>query len=196
MSNIKITADISQVLSLGGAYARAREIGVRRLTERGEQLVRAEAPEVTRNLKQGVSSEVKVGPGLLRGEVIVTARTGRLGRRKATLHLASGKTKQITLRAVPAFNYPEAVATGTGIYGPNKTPITPKKASVLLVPVNSIPTLDGKAASYIEADGKIYVVRRSIKGTRPNPYDRRAAARLESEAAAIYNRALADEMNP
>jgi hypothetical protein len=179
---------------LGDDYARAAEVGMRRLVERGEQLVREEAPKVTRNLIQGVSSEVKVGRATLRGEIIITARSGRLGARAGVLHLPNGKTKSVTLRAVPSFNYPEAVARGTGVYGPEHTPIRPKKASVLLVPVSGVPTLNGKAESYVEADGKLYVMRRSIQGRRPNPYDERAARRLESEAQPIFDRAIREKV--
>ena len=191
----KVTTDIGQVMRLGDDYRRAARVGVFRLAERGEQLVREEAPEETRNLKQGVSSEVKGGRtskslGEIRGEIIVTARTGRLGRRDATLHRADGSTKKVSLRAVPAFNYPEAVAVGTGEYGPNKARIRPKKAKALLVPVNTPPTIDGKPASYIEADGKLFVTRRSLKGTKPNPYHERAGGRLTVEAQPIFDRAL------
>jgi hypothetical protein len=194
MPQIRITADVRQVERLGDDYGNAAEVGMRRLVERGEQLVREEAPKVTRNLIQGVSSDVKVGRGSLRGEIIITARTGRVGRRDGVLHRPGGTTKKVSLRAVPAFNYPEAVAKGTGIYGPEHSLIRPRKARALLVPVRSVPTLNGKPVSYIEADGRLYVMRRSMKGTKPNPYDERAARRLESEAQAIYDRAIRDKV--
>ena len=194
MPQIRLTADIRQVERLGQDYAAAAEVGMRRLVERGEQLVREEAPKVTRNLIQGVSSDVKVGRGTLRGEIIITARTGRQGRREGVLHRPSGKTKKVSLRAVPAFNYPEAVAKGTGVYGPKHSLIRPRKARALLVPVESVPTLNGKPQSYIEADGKLYVMRRSMKGNKPNPYDERAARRLEGEAQPIFNRAISDKL--
>jgi hypothetical protein len=195
----KVTADLGQVQRLGDDYRRAARVGVFRLAERGEQLVREEAPEETRNLKQGVSSEVKGGRtskslGEIRGEIIVTARTGRLGRREATLHGPDGSTKKVSLRAVPSFNYPQAVAEGTGEFGPNKARIKPRKAKALLVPVNNPPTIDGKPASYIEADGKLYVMRRSMKGMKPNPYHERAGRRLEAEAQPIFDRALREYM--
>ena len=192
MSRVSITADIGEVLRLGDEYRLGAEVGLRRVTERGEQLVREEAPEKTRNLKQGVSSEVKSRGGMLQGEIVVTARAGRLGRREATLHLSSGKTKKVSLRAVPSFNYPESVATGTGVYGPKGAVIRPKKAKALLVPVASVPSLNGRPEAYVEIDEQLFVMRRFVKGTRPNRYDERAARRLEGEAQAIFNRALGD----
>ena len=192
MSEVKITADISQIKQLGDDYRAAKEVGLRRVTERGEQLVREEVPKATHNLEQGVSSEVKIGRGLLQGEIIVSARTGRLSRRRATLHLTSGKTKQVTLRAVPFFNYPEAVATGTGEFGPKGVAITPKKAQALLVPVTSVPTLNGKPQAYIESNGQLFIARRSMKGMKPNRYDQRAEQRLGAESQNIFNSALAD----
>jgi hypothetical protein len=106
------------------------------------------------------------------------------------LHLSSGKDKKVTLRAVPAFNYPEAVATGTGVYGPKGGVIRPKKAKALLVPVDSVPLLNGRVAPYIESEGQIYVMRRSMKGMQPNRYDERAANRLSQEAPGIFDSAI------
>ncbi|MBD0370325.1 MAG: hypothetical protein ICV60_05780 [Pyrinomonadaceae bacterium] len=190
-----ITIDVTEVLTLGDDVVRAKEIGVRQVTERAEQIVCEEAPEakdkaatgIGGNLKQGVTSDVKVGKNGARGEVIVTARSGRLDRREATLHLPSGKTKKVTLRAVPSFNYAEAVATGTGEYGPKRARIRPKKAKALLVPVTSPATINGKPEAYIVSGGQTFVMRRSLKGMKPNPYDERAARRLEREAPQIFD---------
>jgi len=193
MAQVRVKVDILQVLNLGENYRKAAEVGLRRLTERGEQLVRAEAPKVTHNLEQGVSSDVKVGR-VMRGEIIVSARSGRRGQRKATLHLASGKTKQITLRAQPAFDYAEAVARGTGTFGPTGAAITPKKARALLVPVTSVPTLNGKPVPYISDGGQLFIMRRSMKGRKANPFDERAARRLEPEVQPIFDRALGEFM--
>jgi hypothetical protein len=199
MGKLTVAANIGEVECLGEDYQRAAEVGMRQLIERGEQVVREEAPEakdkaftnIGGNLKQGVSSDVKPRRGgRLQGEVIVTARSGRFARRDATLHLSSGKTKKVTLRAVSSFNYAEAVAKGTGVYGPKGVAITPKKAKVLLIPVSSVPTLDGRTAPYIESDGKMFILRRSMQGMKPNPYDERAARRLEQEAPGIFDNAI------
>jgi hypothetical protein len=198
MTQIRITADTRQVERLGKNYAGAAAVGMGRLVERGEQLVRDEAPKRTRNLIQGVSSDVKVlGGGSVRGEIIITARSGRRDERTGTLHLPGGKTREVRLRPVPAFNYPQAVAEGTGVYatggefGP-KPVVSPKAAKVLLIPVDGVPTLNGKPESYITADGQTYVLRRWTRGMKPNPYHERAARRLEPEAGPIFGRALQD----
>jgi hypothetical protein len=90
----------------------------------------------------------------------------------------------VTLRAVPSYNYPEVVAKG------KPAQLHPKKARVFLIPVTSVPTLAGKVESYIESDGKTYILRRSLKAVKPNPYDQRAAVRLEKEAPGIFDSAI------
>ena len=190
MSDVKITADTREVERLGENFHAAAEVGLRRVTERGEQILRREVPKVTHNLEQGVSSEVVTNAKLLQGNLIVSARSGRLGPRRGTVHLASGKTKQVTLRGQPSFNYAEAVARGTGIYGPHHTEIIPARGQALLIPVQSVPSLNGKPEAYIEVGGQKFIVRRSIKGKKANPYHERAAKRLEAEAQPIFNKAL------
>ena len=55
MADIRITADITQVARLGDSFGRAAVTGLRRVLERGEELLKREAPKVTGNLRQGVS---------------------------------------------------------------------------------------------------------------------------------------------
>ena len=69
--------------SNSGQCAEVGAASCRRARRAGE--VREEAPKDTHNLEQGVSSYVETGRGLLQAEVIVSARTGRLGRRQALL---------------------------------------------------------------------------------------------------------------
>jgi hypothetical protein len=89
-------------------------------------------------------------------------------------------TLKVTLRPRPAFNYAAAVAEG-------RPAIAPRQAKALLIPVPTAPTTGG----YLLAGGQIYVVRRSARATQPNPYDERAAKRLENEAPAIAESVLA-----
>jgi hypothetical protein len=51
----------------------------------------------------------------------------------------------------------------------------------LLIPVPTAPS----GESYLIANGQIFIFRRSVKATKPNPFDERAAKRLEGEAAKI-----------
>lgn len=187
----RIKADVSQVKALGEDTRQATIVGLRRVTERGEQLTRDEAPRDSGNLKQGISSDVKVTPRLLRGEINAAARSrGRSG--GAVLHLPSGKTRKVSLKAVPAYDYAEAVAGGTGMFGPRKAVIKPRRGKALLIPVESVPidAKTGKPEAYIDAAGKFFILRRSMKGMKPNPFDERAAQRLSVEAQSIMDRAL------
>jgi hypothetical protein len=190
MSEVKIKADTKQIDRLGAQFAAGAVIGLRRVLERGEQILRKEVPKATHNLMQGVSSEVD--PSAMRATLVVSARSGRRGPRKATLHLPSGKTKQIMLRPQPAFDYAEAVARGTGIYGPKGKVITPKAGKGLLIPISGRPTGGTKKQSYIESGGQYFIVRPSMKGIKPDKFDERTADQLEREAPAIFDRALRD----
>lgn len=185
----EINVDLKEVENLGFQFREMARVGLYRLTERGEQLLREEVPKVTHNLQQGVTSRVNVAT--LQGTLSIAARTARVGRQTGSLHLASGKTVEIDLRSRPAFDYAEAVAKGTGVYGPRKAVINPKRGKALLIPVpGPPPAINGKKQSYITSGGQYFVVRRFSKGRRPNPYDVRAAQRLESEAQRIFDRVV------
>ncbi len=186
MADVKIKVDTEEVEQLGSDLRRASELILRRATDRGEQLLREEVPKETGNLRRGVSSDVDVAR--LRSTLSVAARTGRVGPQSASLHLPSGKTVEIDLRSRPAFDYAEAVARGTGIYGPKHVAIRPKFGQALLIPVAAPPAaLNGKPQAYITSGGQVFILRRHSKGRRPNPYDVRAAQRLEREVDPIVN---------
>jgi hypothetical protein len=188
MNDIKLTVDAKAVDSLGPYLHAAEEVGLRGVLERGQQLLREEVPKKTHNLEQGISSHIE--PGMLEGSLIVSDRSGRRGSNTAIVHLASGKTKTVSLRPQPAHDYAEDVARGTGIYGPNAASIVPAVGKALLVPVSSVPTLNGKPEEYLEIDGQKFIVRKSVRGTKPNPYDERAGQRLDAEAPAIFEKGL------
>lgn len=185
----KIKVDISQVKNLGFDFHQMAEVGLRRSVERGLQLLREEVPKVTHNLAQGVTGDVEIAT--LTGRLSVSARTGRVGVEGGLLHLPSGETREISLRGRPAFDYAEAVARGTGVYGPKGAVIRPKSGKALLIPISGAPpTLNGKPQSYITSGGQTFIVRRFAKGRRPDPYDVRAAQRLENEIEGIWNRVV------
>lgn len=145
-----------------------------KLTERGTEIVREEVPKKTHRLESGVSSDVDYEKGI--GEIIVSAESDRRGARTATLHLKDGTTKSVKLRPTKAYNYAEVVARGN-----KDATLVPKKAKAFLIPVSSAPS-DGE---YITDGTDIFVVRRSRKGQKANPYDERTAKRLEGEAEGI-----------
>lgn len=163
--------DLSAIEELNRELNRLKPIALGRLGERGYQLLRAEVPKVTRNLMQGVAPpDIRKNTATL----TVSARAARRGASQATLHLKSGKTKTVKLRPVPAYNYAEVVKTG-------RPASSAKRAKALIIPVASPPS----GESYLEANEQYYILRKTTGGTKPNPYDERAARRLETEAVFI-----------
>lgn len=190
----KITVDLKDVAQLGAQFRESTEVLLQRVTDRGEQLVKEEAPKVTGNLRLGVSSHIDRVQ--LKSEIVVSAVQRQLGVEGGLLHLPSGATREITLRARPAYNYAQAVAEGTGVYGPRGSVITPRSGKALLIPVGSVPMGEnGKPQSYITSGGKIYVLRKFSRGRKANDYPGRAAARLESEIPAIADAVVVDFAN-
>ena len=186
MADIKIKVDLSQVKRIADDFKEMIEVALHRIAERGERVLRQEVPKKTHNLEQGVSSEVDVPRRQVR--FLVAARAGRTAAEGGLLHLPGGETREIQLRARPAYDYAEAVAKGTGVYrqsdfiGPQGV-IRPRTAKALLVPVAAAPL----GESFITSGGQTFVLRRYIRGMKPNPYDVRAAKRLEGELPAIFD---------
>lgn len=176
-----VTVNLEQIENLEQQLRLASVTALYRLAERGEQLLALEVPKETHNLEQGISSEVD--DANLSATLIVSATSGRTGGGAATLVLPSGKTKSITLRAQKAFNYAEAVAKG-------RAAIRPKNGKMLIIPVSSAPS----GGSYIKAGGKIFIIRPSAKAVAANPYDERAAKRLEGEAENIVGAVFEEEL--
>lgn len=172
----------------------AKGILVGQLAERGYQLLRSEVPVKTGNLKQGVAPpEVDFDTGT--ATLTVSARTGRLGPRQATVYGKDGQAKKtLTLKPSRAYNYAASVALGrpsittkrSAIERTGNTAIGPGFNRALLIPVPTAPTGEG----YLVADGQVYIFRRSAKATKPNPFHERAAKRLEGEAAKIGDAVL------
>jgi hypothetical protein len=186
MADVKIKVDRKQVESIGAEFREMVIEGLHRTVERGLRYLRQEAPKVTHNLEQGMSADVDEQN--LRAELKASARSGRPGAQGGLLHLPSGATREITLRSQPAFDYAEAVARGTGVFGPKGSVIRPKAGKALLIPVGSVPpAINGKPQAYITSNGKIYVLRRFSRGRRADPYDVRAAQRLEADVPKIWD---------
>jgi hypothetical protein len=182
----KITVNLKEVENLGEAFRSMLIVGGRRVTDRGEQLLKEEAPKVTGNLRLGISSHFDESE--LRGEVTASAVQRQIGIEGALLHLPSGATREISLRSQPAHDYARDVAEGTGVYGPRGAVIRPRSGKALLIPVGAVPMGEnGKPQAYITSGGKVYVMRKFSKGRRANDYPGRAAARLESEVPSILD---------
>lgn len=145
-----VTVDISAIKELQKDLEQMTEVALRRLGERGYQLLRMEIKNtayITGNLWQGVSPP-DFDFAKKQAVLTVTARSAKRGARMATLHLKNGDTKQIRLRATKEYNYAEA-STG------RRPAATPKTAKALLIPVKSAPNDE----SYIVDGDQIYVVR-------------------------------------
>jgi hypothetical protein len=178
-----VTVDITAINELQKDLEEMTDVALRRLGERGYQLLRLEIKNtayVTGNLLQGVSTP---DFDFVRKQAVltVTARSAKRGARAATLHLKNGKTKQITLRGASQFNYAETVAKG-------RPALRAKQGRALLIPVSSAPS----GESYIVADGQVFVVRKTAKAVKPNPYDERAAKRLQDESVKIVAGVIED----
>ena len=187
----KITVNLKSVEQLGAQFREMTELGLQRVTDRGEQLVKEEVPKVTGNLRLGVSSYIDRVQ--LRSEIVASAVQRQIGVEGGLLHLPSGATREITFRTRPAFDYAQAVAEGTGVYGPRGAVITPRSGKALLIPVGAVPMGEnGKPQSYITSGGKIYALRKFSRGRKANDYPGRAAARLEAEVPGIFDGVVAE----
>lgn len=176
----RIVVDTKALPILAEDMRKAKRQMLGRMAERGYQLLREEVPKVTRNLMQGVAPP-EVDYDQLVAVLTVSARSAREGSATATVIGADGKEKKkVTLRPRPAYNYAAVVALG----GPM---IKPKKSRALLIPVPSAPS----GESYLIAGGQIFVLRKSAKGMKPNPYHERAGSRLEGESQKIGESVLA-----
>lgn len=180
----QIAADTRELERLARDMTRAKRQLIGRLAERGYQLLRQEVPYKTGNLKQGVAPP-EVDYEKLEATLTVSARSARTGSLSGKIIGADGKEKKrVSLSARPAFNYAEPVARG-------RAAIRPKAGKALLIPVPTVPA----GESYLLAGGQIFIFRRSAKATKPNPYDERAAVRLEKEAPGIADAILAKFFN-
>lgn len=181
-----IKVDTKAIAKLGADFDAAGKAAIIRLLAEAEKYVIEEMPERTGLLKgkkgnNSVTSDYRKSGQGYRGELIISAVNERRGARKATVHYPSGNTKEVSLRPQPAFNYAEAVARG-------RAEIRPKRAKILLIPVSTPPT----GETYVTSGDQTFVLRRKAAATKPNPYDLRAAARLEADAPQIVDRVLAD----
>lgn len=177
----EVVVDAKAIDALARDIKLAKRALIGNLGERGYQLLRAEVPYETGNLRQGVSPP-DVDFENLTATLTVTARSGAAGPREAILIGADGKEKKtVSLRPQAAYNYASVVARGNV-----EATLRPKTAKAFLIPVTSAPS----GESYLIAGGQVYVMRRSRKGQKPNPYDERAAAGLEKDAPGIADAVL------
>lgn len=174
MSDVIVKVDVSGLIKTEKQLAKGAKLTLANITERGRQILPEEMPEETGQLKNtGVKAAIYDFDNLT-AVIPISAVRNSVGSRSATLHLPSGKTKQVTLRAQKAYDYARVVAQGNPA-------MKPKHAKVFLIPVASA----NIANSYITDGGNTYILRPEVKELKPNPYDARSAKRLQGEAPGI-----------
>lgn len=209
-----IIVDTKEIDRLAKDIVAAKNQLLGRLAERGYALLAGRivdgkqgrlggVPVATGNLSQGVAPPSNVYEGVqvekskneqgvtktdfrnMTAELIVSARTAVKGGRTAQVFNADGKPtgKTVSLRPSPAFNYAESVARG-------RPAISPKSGQALLMPITTAKDKKGKSIGYLLSSGQMYRVVKSAKAVPPNPYDVRAARRLEIEAPVIAENVL------
>jgi len=124
-------------------------------------------------LKLGDRAEAGIEAGLLRAAGAVEAAaveeapkaTGNLAD-AIRKYLSYGEKKAVVTSTAP---YSIFVHRGTGIYGPYKMPVVPTTKKALAFKI-----------------GDKLIIRRSIKGMKPNPFMTRALKRVESRLREIF----------
>lgn len=171
----QVIVDAKAIEELARDINKAKKQLLYHLGQKGYHLLREEVPKKTTNLQIKGVKNAEYDYENLTALIVVSATRDKLGAISGKVIGADGEVKKtVSLRAGKAFNYAEAVARG-------RPAITPKNGKALLIPVPTAPS----GESYLLAGGQIYVFRRSAKATKPNPFDERAAKRLENEAPNI-----------
>lgn len=177
----RVEVDISAIGELQKNLHLGKVMSLGRLGHFGRQALQTEIPRRTGNMAtKGVSSpDVDEKAGTV--ELTVSASRDSVGARLATVHYPSGKTKQISLRPQVGFNYAETVARG-------RPAIQPKVGRALIIPVDTVRAGEG----YISSGTQLFVVRRSAGPQAPNPFDERAAKRIEDRGPAIVGEVFSE----
>ncbi len=181
----KITIDISQVKDLQADIHDLSVVGLIRTARAGEKHLRSETEKISKLFR--VSSDVD--EEALSASLFATAIRPARSAQSAEVIYPSGHTKEVTLRPQPEFDFAQAVAEGTGLYGPKKRKIVPREAKALLIPKNIGPRLRDNG-TYVRFDGQYYIFSAYSRGMRPNPYHERAAVALEGDVEAIWDRVV------
>jgi hypothetical protein len=197
--NIRLDADTKSIERLAAQYRVAARQGLGQVMERGRQIIREEVQPISKRLVQGVGVPYITEQGdVLSGQISISARADKRSGGTATYVSLSGKTKEVSLRAQPQFDFARALDEGTGVFGPKGAVIFPRVAKALLVPEGSGSRsgLNGpfKPRGYLLINGVKYI---TVKWTRGMPgyhYSDKALARLGSVAQGIFDLATAKVM--
>lgn len=133
-------------------------------------------------IKAGLQKGIAYATGEMTNKAVSNAPR-RIGTLKRSIHaeisgpLGGGFTGRVIQDSKVA-KYGVWVHEGTGIYGPHGTPIVPVKAKML---------------RWKNADGKI-IVKRSVKGQKPNPYMKKAFDELKGEVPSMIKDSIMREI--
>jgi hypothetical protein len=166
-----VHVDLSEVLKLPADVREGMGAGLTAATTRGAEIMKEEAPERSGRLKEGIKPHVDLAS--MKGEIEVSAIRPAQPAHTETIVSARGRSREVRFAAQPEFDYARAVAEGTGLYGARGQEIKPKRVKKLRFVVSGHPVFAG-----------------SVEGQRPNPYDERAADRLELEVDDIVGDAI------
>lgn len=167
----KVEIDLREVSGLGRDIHEGMGVGLTDATNRGVEITKEEIPELSGRLKEGVKPRVDLKS--MTGEVEVSAIRPATPAREETVQLLSGRTKDVKFAAQPAYDYAQVVAEGSGLYGVRGQVIKPRRAKKLRFVIGGRPVFAGQ-----------------VEGQKPNPYDERAANRLETEVDGIFGDAI------
>lgn len=136
-------------------------------------------------VEAGLKRVAPEGKKIIQGEI--PESSGDL-RSKGVSTDTGDKTITYTVSQIrDGFDYAIGVVEGTGLYGPKRKRITAKNGKALRIPIANLKNLRPETLARAN-NGFIFV--RSIKGQRPNPFNERAAKRIEQ----VFPGRLADEI--
>lgn len=196
MGQISVEVNFQQIMDIGGEIDSAKKAGMQAILDRGVTLVNANAPVgksgftgPRQSLARGSASEILEIGRDLQGQITVTAISPS-GPTSGLITLKGGRTKTISLKGAGGFDYAMGVSQGTGTFGPAQEEIIPTQSQALLIPVDVVPTLNGRREVFIDAGGQKFIIRKRSVGQKPNPFISIASDQLENEAQGIFDAAL------
>jgi hypothetical protein len=171
-----VRTDLSGIVELPEDVHEGMGVGLTAATNRGAEIMKQEAPELSGRLREGVKPHVDLAS--MRGEVEVSAIRPAQPAHTEIIVSARGRSREVKFAAQPAFDYSQVVAEGSGIFGARGQEIKPKHGKKLRFMIGGHVVFAG-----------------SVEGQRPNPYDERAGDRLELEVEGIVGDAIERYVN-
>lgn len=166
---LDVIVDYSELIALPGVVEAALRAGLDQAAEATAETERALVPRRRGLLARGI--EVKHGFPVATVQTSALAQTPKSG----VYQSPGGERRPVTFRNRPAHDYAPDVDEGTG-------PIRPVNARALLIEVAQAPA----GESFIVADGRFFIFRRSARGQRAQRYSERTANTVAPRLPAIF----------